>query len=261
MQIMLLPGTEDLKHFLDRKSLEYNTTRFISKDPISIPHQFTLKEDIEISGFLAATLSWGQRVTIVNNSRRLLSLMESVPYEFLANSADQEFGRFLSFVHRTFNGEDCIFILQALRNLYLEHDGMETVFCDGFSYEGSMLGAISHFRKTLLLTPHLPRSAKHISDPVKGSAAKRLNMFLRWMVRNDGKGVDLGIWKSLNPANLMCPLDIHSGRVARKLGLLSRKQDDWKAVEELTANLRTFDPADPVKYDFALFGLGVYEKF
>jgi uncharacterized protein (TIGR02757 family) len=151
--------------------------------------------------------------------------------------------------------------MHALRNLYLEYEGMEQVFAQGFQYENRILSAITHFRKILLNTPHLHRSEKHISDPLRGSAAKRLNMFLRWMIRKDNNGVDFGIWKSINQSALMCPLDLHSGRVARKLGLLERKQDDWKAVEELTANLRTFDPSDPVKYDFALFGLGVFEKF
>jgi uncharacterized protein (TIGR02757 family) len=251
----------DLKSFLDQKFEEYNTPGFILNDPISIPHRFTRKEDIEIAGFLAATLSWGQRITIVNNSDRLLRLMDSTPFEFLTQSDEREFSRFLSFVHRTFNGEDCIFLMHALRNLYSDHGGMEAVFYSGYHPEMAMLGAITSFRKTMLLSRHLPRSAKHIAAPLLGSAGKRINMFLRWMVRNDGKGVDFGIWKSFDPAHLMCPLDVHSGRIARKLGLLNRKQDDWKAVEELTANLRTFDPSDPVKYDYALFGLGVFEKY
>jgi len=251
----------NLKVFLDHKVDEYNSAGFIENDPVSIPHTFTRKEDIEISGYLAATLSWGQRITIIKNSRRLMGLMENSPYEFVTTSAEKEFSRFLVFVHRTFNGEDCIFILQALRKLYMEHEGMEAVFKQGFETDKSMRSAITHFRSTLLLNPHLPRSAKHISDPIKGSAAKRLNMFLRWMIRKDEKGVDFGIWKNLSPVDLMCPLDVHSGRVARKLGLLERKQDDWKSVEDLTANLRIFDAADPVKYDFALFGLGVFEKF
>ncbi len=253
--------TQDLKSYLDQKANEYNTTSFITNDPVSIPHRFSRKEDIEIAGFLAATLSWGQRVTIINNSMRLLNLMESAPFEFVTLSGENEFNRFLGFVHRTFNGEDCIFMLNALRNIYREHGAMESVFNEGFQEEETVLGAISHFRNTILLTPHFPRSAKHISDPVKGSAAKRINMFLRWMVRKDTRGVDFGLWNSIPTSKLMCPLDLHSGRVSRKLGLLTRKQDDWKAVEELTSNLRTLDPSDPVKYDFALFGLGVFEKY
>jgi uncharacterized protein (TIGR02757 family) len=252
---------KDLKSFLEQKYLEYNRAEFVANDPVSIPHRFTGKEDIEISGFLAATLSWGQRVTIINYSNRLISLMDSSPYEFITLSGEREFARFLTFVHRTFNGDDCIYFLHALRSLYLEHGGMENVFLDGYRPRKSIIAAISHFREKMLLTPHLSRSVKHISDPHNGSASKRINMFLRWMVRNDGNGVDLGIWKKLDPADLMCPLDVHSGRVARKLGLLKRKPDDWKAVEELTANLRVFDSSDPVKYDFALFGLGVFEKF
>jgi uncharacterized protein (TIGR02757 family) len=259
--IMSMPvKPENLKAFLDQKVEEYNTIRFIEKDPISIPHMYTRKEDVEISGFIAATLSWGQRTSILNNSKRLLALMDEAPYDFITQSAENEFSRFLGFVHRTFNGEDCIFLLHALRNVYLENKGMERIFLEGFLSDGRMSSAIEHFRLVILSTPHLRRSAKHISSPSKGSAAKRLNMFLRWMIRKDPAGVDLGIWESLDAASLMCPLDVHSGRVARKLGLLERKQDDWKAVEELTTNLRFLNPTDPVSYDFALFGLGVHEK-
>jgi uncharacterized protein (TIGR02757 family) len=251
---------EEMKNFLELKFSEYNTVAFIANDPVSIPHKFSRKEDIEISGFLTSTLSWGQRATIVKNSSRLFDLMDSAPYEFITAADEGEYKRFTSFVHRTFNGEDCLFFLNALKKLYIENKDMETVFSHGYQEGGDIRSAIVYFRETMLQTPHLSRSEKHISNPRIGSAAKRINMFLRWMVRDDENGVDFGIWKSIPVARLMCPLDVHSGRVARNLGLLKRKQDDWKAVEELTANLRTFDPSDPVKYDYSLFGLGVSEK-
>ncbi|NVO18145.1 MAG: TIGR02757 family protein [Bacteroidetes bacterium] len=252
---------QSLKELLDQKVRQYNSLEFIATDPVSIPHLFSRKEDIEISGFLAAILSWGQRATIVNNSRRLMGMMDSAPYEFISGAREDEYIRFLKFVHRTFNGEDCIFMLQALRNLYASNKDMEEVFRYGFEAGNSVLSAIAFFRYSVLKTPHLPRSEKHISDPFSGSAGKRLNMFLRWMVRADNNGVDFGIWKSIPPSSLMCPLDVHSGRVARKLGLLKRKQDDWRSVEELTSALKNFDSIDPVKYDFALFGLGVFERY
>ncbi len=253
--------SQELKAFLDLKVQEFNRESFIAGDPVSVPHAFTRKEDIEIAGLIASTLAWGQRVTIISNALKLIEMMDGAPFDFITGSSTDNFGRFLNFVHRTFNGEDCIFLVTALRDLYLNHGGAEAVFNRGYFITGTIAGAIDHFRSTLLMTPHLKRSEKHIADPSKGSAAKRINMFLRWMVRDDGQGVDFGIWKTIRPADLMCPLDVHSGRVARKLGLLSRKQNDWKAVEELTANLRIFDPEDPVKYDFAIFGLGVFEKF
>jgi uncharacterized protein (TIGR02757 family) len=248
-----------LKTFLELKCDEFNSPAFITNDPVSVPHLFKLKQDIEISGFLTATLSWGQRPVIIANSLKIIQMMESKPYNFLLNANENEFSRFLRFVHRTFNGDDCLFFLNALKSVYQEHESMETVFLEGYKNEFSVKEGISNLRKRMLLSPHLNRSEKHLSDPEKGSSAKRLNMFLRWMVRDDGKGVDFGIWKSVSSAHLMCPLDVHSGKMARKLGLLNRKQNDWKAVEELTANLRNFDAGDPVKYDFALFGLGIHQ--
>lgn len=250
----------DLKKYLDRKSDEYNQPDFILNDPISVPHRFDLQHDIEIAGFLTATLSWGQRPVVISSSMALLQLMDNEPYNFLVNARENEFSRFLKFVYRTFNGDDCLFFMHALRHLYLQFETMETIFTEGYRKDQSIRQGIDSFRAAFFREPHLNRSRKHISDPSRGAAAKRLNMFLRWMVRSDKHGVDFGIWKSINPAHLMCPLDIHSGNVARKLGLLKRTQDDWRAVEELTANLRTFDPADPVKYDFALFGIGINEK-
>lgn len=249
------PG--DLKKFLDLKANEFNSPAFIESDPVSVPHMFSLKQDIEIAGFLAAILSWGQRSVIIVNSLRLIQMMDNEPYGFLQNAANKDFSRFSGFVHRTFNSDDCLFFLQALRVLYNEYESLEELFLMGYKWESSIKQGIKELRDNFLQPPHLVRSEKHFPDPEKGSAAKRINMFLRWMVRNDDKGVDFGIWKSISPARLMCPLDVHSGRTARKLGLLYRRQDDWRAVEELTANLRTFDANDPVKYDYALFGMGM----
>jgi len=245
----------EIKAFLDQKFLQYNSPGFIADDPVSVPHQFTLKQDIEISGFLAATISWGNRKSIVGNARRLIQMMDDSPYDFLSNAKQADFKPFLRFVHRTFNGDDCLFFLTSLQQIYRQYDSLEPLF--GSMNESGAAHAISRFRKTFLETEHLPRSEKHISDPTAGSAAKRINMFLRWMVRRDDRGVDFGLWNSIDPANLICPLDIHVGRVAWALGLLHRTQNDWKAAVELTEALRKFDPADPVKYDFALFGMGL----
>jgi uncharacterized protein (TIGR02757 family) len=255
-----LEGTEEQKAFLDAKVDLYNRIEFIISDPISIPHQFKRKEDIEIAGLLSSTLAWGNRKMIISNAGKLVKLLENEPYNFLYSSGEKEFSRFLGFVHRTFNGEDSLFFLSAIRNIYKETGGLEETFLIGYRSEGKVKDAIQSFRQSMLHAPHFKRSEKHLPDPVAGSAAKRLNMYLRWMVRQDTSGVDFGIWKSIKPSDLMCPLDIHSGRVARELGLLTRKQDDWKAVEELTCRLREFDAQDPVKYDFALFGIGISEK-
>jgi len=251
---------QQLYELLEEKALFYNNTEFIEKDPISIPHLFKRKEDIEIAGFLAATLAWGQRVTIINKSRELLVRMDNAPFDFVMNSTETEIDRLSSFVHRTFQGEDCLYFLHAIQQIYRQHGGLENAFQNGYQSNSSIKESISQFRKIFFGFEHLHRTRKHVPDPQKGSAAKRINMYLRWMVRNDAKGVDFGIWENIKMSDLLCPLDLHSGNVARKLGLLERKQDDWQAVEELTSNLRSFDPADPVKYDFALFGTGVNEK-
>ncbi|MEI6681893.1 MAG: TIGR02757 family protein [Bacteroidota bacterium] len=251
--------TLELFSFLEEKYSQYNQPHFIESDPVSVPHRFTIKQDIEIAGFLAATISWGNRKSIVANASRLVQLMDDSPYDFLINAGPQDFKPFLGFVHRTFNGDDCLFFITALKNLYQKHLSLEPLF-SSVNQQGAAHG-ITAFRNAFLETSHLPRSEKHLSDPAAGSATKRINMFLRWMVRNDGKGVDFGIWQTISPAKLICPLDIHVGNVARKLGLLQRNANDWKAAEEVTANLCKFDPLDPVKYDFALFGLGINEKF
>lgn len=244
-----------LKALLDEKVAEYNQPGFIEDDPISIPHQFTRKQDIEIAGLLTATIAWGQRKTILKNAQALMKGMDHAPYLFITQAAEREFKRFEHFVHRTFNGDDCLFFLQALRNYYQRHETLETAFVANDLKEGIM-----QFRSLLLETPHLPRSEKHLSSPAKGSSAKRLNMFLRWMVRDDKTGVDFGLWKTLTPAQLYLPLDVHTGNTSRKLKLLHRKQNDWKAVWEITRNLRKLDPIDPIKYDFALFGMGLESK-
>jgi len=251
---------DKLKEFLEEKVLFYNQSSFIENDPVCIPHLFSKKEDIEIAGFLAATLAWGQRVTIIRKSRELIKRMDNAPYDFVMHASEKEIGAMSSFVHRTFQGEDCLYFVLALRHISRNHGGLETVFSKGYNDDKTIKSSISHFREVFFSSEHLHRTRKHVPDPMSGSAAKRLNMFLRWMVRNDNKGVDFGIWKSINPSDLMCPLDLHSGKVARRFGLMKRKHDDWRAVEELTVNLRIFDPCDPVKYDFALFGTGVNEK-
>jgi uncharacterized protein (TIGR02757 family) len=250
-----------IHEFLEEKVLFYNQPAFILNDPISIPHQFVKKEDLEISGFLSATLAWGQRVTIVKKSRELMERMDNAPFEFISNAPEKEVSSLADFVHRTFQGDDCIYFINSLQQIYKNMGGLEKVFETGYIENQSIKTAIHHFREVFFSFEHLHRTRKHVPDPMTGSAAKRINMFLRWMVRQDEKGVDFGIWKTISSADLMCPLDLHSGKIARRLGLLNRKQDDWLAVEELTANLRTFDPSDPVKYDFALFGTGVNEKF
>ena len=251
---------KELKEFLDFKVEQYNTPEFVETDPVQIPHLFSLKEDIEISGFLTATISWGNRKSILKNANSLMELLDHAPFDFVQHHTAADLEKLENFVHRTFNGRDLIYFIQAFRHIYSEHGGPETIFSK-YSTKNSLQPAIHEFKKIFFELPHEVRTEKHVSDPMKNSAAKRINMFLRWMVRNDNKGADLGIWKSLSPAQLSCPLDVHSGNVARKMGLLKRKQNDAKALAELDAKLRKLDPNDPVKYDFALFGLGVFENY
>jgi len=250
----------ELKEFLDEKVLEYNQPKFIESDPIQIPHQFSLKEDIEIAGFLAATIAWGNRKMIIKNANRMMELLENTPHDFVMNYSEKELSNLENFVHRTYNGIDFTHFIRALSNIYKNHGGLETVFSK-FKEDVDNKQVIHHFKKVFFEIPHQKRTQKHVADPLKGSAAKRINMFLRWMVRNDNSGVDFGLWKQIPMSKLSCPLDVHSGNVARKLGLLTRKQNDWKALEELDTSLRILDKKDPVKYDFALFGLGVFENF
>jgi uncharacterized protein (TIGR02757 family) len=251
---------DDLKDFLDKYVKKYNKPSFIETDPISIPHLFTDKKDREIAGFLVASIAWGQRKTILNNGQKLMVWMDHAPHDFLMNHTEKDLKPFSSFVHRTFNGDDALYFISALKKIYTEYPDMEAVFTEGMS-RGNMFDAIVHFRNIFFADDHLRRTQKHVSNPDSGSAAKRLNMFLRWMVRKDKTGVDFGCWESISPEVLLCPLDVHSGRTARKLGLLTRTQDDRRAVEELTGSLRLLHLKDPVQYDFALYGLGVFEKF
>lgn len=251
---------EELKDFLDYKTEQYNTPVFIDSDPIQIPHKFSKKEDIEISGFLTAIISWGNRKSILKNANSLMELLDNSPYEFVLQHSPEDLDRFDHFVHRTFNGTDLRYFIQALKHIYLHEKGLEGVFVK-HSKPLTLQPAIHEFKKLFFELPHERRTEKHISDPLKKSAAKRINMFLRWMIRNDNSQVDFGIWEQLSPSQLSCPLDVHSGNVARKLGLLHRKQNDAIALQELDSALRTMDPIDPVKYDFALFGLGVFEKY
>ena len=250
----------DLKGFLEEKVATYNNPKFIDTDPIQIPHQFSKKEDIEIAGFLTATIAWGNRTMIIKNANRLMELLDNSPYDFILNHQESDLERFHSFVHRTFNSIDVTQFIKSLSHIYTTHNGLENALNiqdNTYNYKTT----ISAFKQLFFEIPHQQRTQKHVSDPLKGSAAKRINMFLRWMVRKDNCGVDFGIWKTHNPAHLSCPLDVHSGNVARKLGLINRKQNDWKALNELDKNLRNLDRNDPSKYDFALFGLGVFEKF
>lgn len=252
----------DIKELLDEKYFQFNNTAFIETDPISIPHQFSKKEDIEIAAFLVATIAWGQRISIINNGNKLMRLMGHEPHEFIMNFSKRDALRFEDFVHRTFNSTDCIFFLNSLKNIYTKYKGLEHAFSDKLiKDEKDVKNAITNFRELFLSIPHQSRSDKHISNPSAKSSAKRLCMYLRWMVRKDKHGVDFGIWKSINPSQLCLPLDIHTGNVSRKLGLLTRSQNDWQAVEEITSVLKTFDKKDPIKYDFSLFGLGAFEGF
>jgi len=251
----------DLKEFLDQKYRQYNRPEFIETDPVSIPHLFTDEKDIEIAGFLSATLAWGQRKTIISKSKELLRLMDNRPYRFILEADETDFSRFGNFCHRTFNSTDALYFLYSLRNIYTTHGGLREVFENGFHRQHDASVAIARFREIFFESAGPLRTRKHIPDVAKGSAAKRLNMFLRWMVRVDNRGVDFGLWTGIDPAWLKIPLDLHTGAIARRLELLSRTQNDWRAVCELTARLQHFDPADPVKYDFALFSLGALEKF
>lgn len=250
----------ELKEFLDEKAFQYNSPKFITSDPIQIPHRFTSKEDIEIIAFLVATIAWGNRKSIITSGNKIAGLLGNSPYDFVINHTEKDLDTLDNFVHRTFNAIDLKFFITSLKNIYTNHHGLESVFNSAVTKEG-LQPAIHNFKKVFFSIEHPPRTMKHVSDPLKNSAAKRINMFLRWMVRNDNAGVDFGIWKTISPALLSCPLDVHSGNVARKLGLLSRKQNDAKALQELDLSLRKLDPSDPAKYDFALFGLGVFENF
>ncbi|WP_420387795.1 TIGR02757 family protein [Roseivirga sp.] len=253
----------NLKDFLDVKVEEYNQPGFIANDPVSIPHVYTKLQDIEITGFWAAILAWGQRVTIINKCKELFTLMDNDPHNFVVHHSENDLASLLKFKHRTFNDVDTLYFIEFFKRFYTEHNSLEDAFLKGLrETDENIENSLIRFHETFFDIPDAPhRTRKHIATPARKSACKRINMFLRWMVRDDNKGVDFGLWKGINPAQLVCPCDLHVERVARKLHLITRKQTDWQMALELTSHLKEFDPADPVKYDFALFGLGIEEKF
>ncbi len=248
------------KEFLDEKAKLYESPEFIKNDPVKILHQFNKKEDIEISGFLTSTISWGNRKTIIKNSQKIIEILDNSPYEFITNHEEKDLKKINGFVHRTFNSDDLKYFIKSLKNIYLNYAGLESLFYKNI-IDNNLQESIHHFKKIFFELKHDKRTRKHLPDPFNGSAAKRLNMFLRWMVRSPKNGVDFGIWKKIKSSQLSCPLDIHSGKIARKLGLIKRRQNDQKSLKQLDLNLRLYDPLDPVKYDFALFGLSAFEKF
>jgi uncharacterized protein (TIGR02757 family) len=251
----------DLKDFLDEKVAYYNQPGFITNDPVSIPHRFKKKQDIEISGLFAAVLAWGQRVTIIRKCDELMAMMDNDPHQFVLYHTKKDLKPLLAFKHRTFNTVDTLYFIEWLRWYYYQHDSLETAFAT-FPEEETIEGGLNRFRElffSLKDSPH--RTRKHIPSPERNATCKRMSMYLRWMARRDGKGVDFGIWKNIDMAHLVCPCDLHVDRVARKLKFITRKQTDWLTALELTKNLQLLDPTDPVKYDFALFGLGIEEKF
>jgi uncharacterized protein (TIGR02757 family) len=251
----------DLKEFLDEKYELYNRPSFIESDPIQIPHRFSRKEDIEIAAFLTSSIAWGNRKMIIRSAENIIKILNNEPYHFILNAVTKDFQKTEKFVHRTFNASDLSFFLASLQNIYRNYGGLESVFETGFHSDNSVFSAIAHFRKIFFSINHPEHCCKHVSDVEKNSAAKRINMFLMWLVRNDKRGVHFGLWKNIPTSELKIPLDLHSGNTARTLGFITRRQNDWKTVEELTNRLKQFDPNDPVKYDFALFGLGVFEQF
>jgi uncharacterized protein (TIGR02757 family) len=254
-------ASAQVKALLDDRYEKYNRPDFIANDPVVIPHGFTRPQDIEIAGLFAAILAWGQRVTIIRKCRELLARMDQAPYDFIRNHQETDLKSLLGFKHRTFNDTDLLYLVSFLHEFYGQYHSLEDAFTGSGTITNQKL-RLEHFYNTVFSLPDAPhRTRKHISTPARKSACKRLNMYLRWMVRQDDRGVDFGIWHTIKPADLVCPCDVHVGRVARKLGLITRPQIDWEAARELTAHLQLLDPQDPVKYDFALFGLGVEEKF
>lgn len=250
---------EDLKAFLDQKSEQYNRPGFIENDPISIPHSFKKKQDIEIAGLFAATLAWGQRKTIINKCNELMKMMGNDPHEFILHHHEKDLKPILNFKHRTFNPTDALYYIAFLKSFYSKHESLEEAFQVSSSDETVENGLIRFHQVFFSLDDHPSRTKKHLPTPERKSTCKRINMYLRWMVRSDNRGVDFGIWKQIKPSQLICPCDVHVDRVARKLKLIKRKQTDWITALELTANLRKLDNHDPARYDFALFGLGIEE--
>ena len=256
-------NTKELKSFLDSKVKLYNTTAFIKNDPITIPHHFKKKQDIEIAALFAATLAWGNRTTIIKKCTELMQLMDNAPHDFILQHTEDDLKRLLHFKHRTFNTTDLLYFIHFLNHHYSNNKSLENAFSNGLSKKDDITeNALIYFHDLFFSLEDSPkRTQKHIPTPKRKSTCKRMNMFLRWMVRQDDNGVDFGIWKTIKPSLLICPIDLHVDRVARKLGLIHRKQNDWQTALELTERLKEFDPIDPVKYDFALFGLGVIEKY
>ena len=250
----------ELKEFLDEKADFYEQKEFIQNDPIIIPHEYEDKFDIEISGFIISIISWGNRKSIINSGYKIMDILESSPYDFIMNHSQKDLKRIKGSIHRTFNSDDLVFFIKSLKNIYTNYNGLEGIISN-VKNGNNLQERISNFKKKFFELNHLERTKKHLPDPLKGSAAKRFNMFLRWMVRSNKKGVDFGLWKSILPSELSCPLDVHTGNIARKLSLLKRTQNDSLALNELDKKLREMDKNDPVKYDFALFGLGINEKF
>ncbi len=257
-----MQNNQALFELLEQHYHRFHQPDFIPHDPITIPHMFSQKQDIEIAGLFAGILAWGQRKTIINKCRELMERMDHAPYDFILHHQADDLKKLLGFKHRTFNEEDLLYFVDYLQRVYQRHESLEEVFVKGMELgNGDMESALVYFQKDFSAAEHFPRrTQKHIATPARKSACKRLNMYLRWMVRSEEGGVDFGLWKKIKPAQLICPCDVHVDRIARRLGLLRRKQTDWQAALELTENLKTFDPEDPVKYDFALFGIGIEEK-
>ena len=255
--------TDELKEFLDSKVEEYNTPAFINDDPICIPHAFSSRQDIEIAALFASVFAWGNRTIIIKKSKEVLQRMDNAPYDFVVHHKDNDLRRLLGFKHRTFNDTDLLYFVHFLHHHYTYSDTLETAFTSGLNEGDTTIeNSLNYLSRYFFSLDEAPaRTKKHIAAPARNSTCKRLNMFLRWMVRNDRCGVDFGIWKKISPAQLVCPIDVHVARVAIRFKLLQRNQVDWAAGLQLTNNLRNLDPVDPVKYDFALFGLGVVERF
>jgi uncharacterized protein (TIGR02757 family) len=249
----------ELSDFLEHYVLKYNTSAYIETDPIQIAHRFSKKEDIEIAAFLTATIAWGNRVAIIKSANKLMVLLENDPYNFIISASDNELERLKYFVYRTFNGIDTFFFINSLINIYKNHNGLEKIFTEAYLSHQSIFDSLVNIRNIFFEIPYPQRTSKHLANVSKNSSCKRLNMFLRWMVREDKNRVDFGIWKQIDKKDLMLPLDLHSAKVSRELGLLHRKQNDWKAVVEVTNKLCEFDANDPVKYDYALFGYSAFD--
>ena len=254
-----MQDTNSLVSFLNNKVDLYNQPSFIKNDPICIPHLFTKRQDIEIAAFFAAIFAWGNRTTIIQKSKELMRLMDHSPHQFIVHHKPKDLKQLKKFKHRTFNADDLFYFVETLKHHYCIYSSLEESFFPSKNF--TVEEGLNHFKRNFFSHEHLKRTEKHISSPQQKSTCKRLNMFLRWMVRNDNKGVDFGLWKNISSSQLICPIDVHVARVARKTGLLQRKQTDWQAAVELTTALKELDEQDPVKYDFALFGLGVMEKF